>query len=521
VVGELVVGELVVRELVVRELVVGQLVVRELLVCRRLERRVRLVTGQPPPQQHRAVGAVAAACVLAAVALSVLAGWGQPQWWGAPALGLLVFASEIAVVHLQMGRQRWTFSLTEAVIGGAILLQPGAWAVTAVVGGVLAAQTVRRQPILKLAFNVSQFAASSAMAQWVAQQTGGGITGAVLGMAAFWVLNYTLVAVAVSLTSQRRFLVLVASSGPISLLHMAGNTSIGLLAAFLAEEAPLGLLGLVVPLGLLWASYDQETRRSAEARLFAELARGQEQAANRSSDVSAHVVVQAAARLFGGADVEMVLLANDGPVRFTGDEHGQARRTRVEQDAFDEPWVLRAMGTGRVSAGVDERRPYCTAVLGDPDAPLAVLVARRGVGAAPFGRRDQRLASVLAVQAEQWLSVSALSARYEQVANQAKAADGAARALGDLGAATAPALSVLRDSAGRLSRLVDGDLGGGVDDIVGELHLVERAVASLLGAIALAAEPELLTGQPTGQMTPPLALPTRAAMDWTTTGTLR
>jgi len=56
---------------------------------------------------------------------------------------------------------------------------------------------------------------------------------------------------------------------------------------------------------LLWLSYDEQTARAAEARLFAELARLQEQASGRSIDVSAQVVLTAAARLFGGADVEM------------------------------------------------------------------------------------------------------------------------------------------------------------------------------------------------------------------------
>jgi hypothetical protein len=471
-----------------------------------------------PPVRTGAVRAVAAACLVVALTLALLEGWGHPSWWAVPALALAVLGSEVAVVHLQFGRQRWTFSLTEAVIGGAILLAGGAWAVAAVMAGVLAAQAVRRQPPLKLAYNVAQFAVSAAVATVVAELAGSELAGAALGMACFWVLNYLLVAVAVSLTSHRSFTDLVVSSAPISLLHTAGNTSIGLLAAFLVVEAPIGLLGLVVPIVLLWASYDQETRRRGEARLFAELARGQERATSRSSDVSAEVVVRAAARIFGGADVEMVLLASEGPVRYAGDEHSAPRRTRVEQAAFDQPWVLAAMGAGGVSVGVEDGRPYCAAVLGDPQAPLAVLLARREPGGAAFGRHEVRLAAVLAAQAEQWLSVSDLSARYEVAAEQAKVAGGAARALGDIGAQTAPALSVLRDSAGRLSRLADD---GGVEDIVEELHLVERAVASLLGAIALAAEPELLTGAPEGDRTPPMALPTRATMDWTTTGVIR
>ena len=62
------------------------------------------------------------------------------------------------------------------------------------------------------------------------------------------------------------------------------------------------------------------------------------------------------------------------------------------------------------------------------------------------------------------------------------------------------------------------DDAGGVDAIVDVLHLVERAVASLLGAVALAAEPDLVAAGPAHG-----ALPTqrRASDDWTTTGVLR
>ena len=98
------------------------------------------------------------------------------------------------------------------------------------------------------------------------------------------------------------------ASAPLAAVHSAGTSSIGLLAAWLAEHAPLGLFGLVVPLLLLWLSYDEQTARAAEARLFAELARLQEPASGRSVDVSAQVVLTAAARLFGGADVEMLVL---------------------------------------------------------------------------------------------------------------------------------------------------------------------------------------------------------------------
>jgi hypothetical protein len=301
-------------------------------------------------------------------------------------------------------------------------------------------------------------------------------------------------------------------------VHSAGISSLGILGAWLTEQAPLGLVALVVPLLLLWLSYDEQTARAAEARLFAELARLQEQASGRSIDVSAQVVLTAAARLFGGADVEMVLMAADGPVHYIGDENGVGRQ-RVAPDVLDRDWVIRALGGSAIQTGADEGRGYCSAVLGGGDAPLAVLIARRPHGSAGFGRREAMLAEVLAQQAESWLSVAELAKSRDAARAQAEAAEDAARALGDLGAHTVPALVVLRESANRLARLAGNDSGpAAVGEIVDELYAVERAVASLLGAIALAADPDLASLDGFGAEAGDGAR--RAVTDWTTTGVL-
>ncbi len=462
----------------------------------------------------RQVRGLAAGAALVALVAALLPGWGAPVWWALPLLALAVGASEFAVVSLQFGRQTWTFSLTESALGAAWVAGTGSWTVAAVVLGVFGAQTALHRPSLKKQFNLAMFAAATALGSLVAGLAGGGIPGAIAGIGVFFVVNHTLVAMAVAITSRRRLVPLLLTSAPLSAVHMAGNSSIGLLAAFLAVTAPLGLLGLLVPLALLWTSYDQQTRRTQEARLFAELAAGQERATGRSSHTSAQVVVTAAARLFGGADVEMLLLAADGPVRYAGDETCIPQRLRVDADVFDEPWVLRALGARGAAAGIEHGRPWCSAVLGDPENPQAILIARRPAGSAGFGRGEIRLAEVLVGQADSWLSVADLSAKARSATERVEVVGQAAKALGDLGAATAPALTVLRESADRLARLAESS--GGVDDIVDELHLVERAVASLLGAIALAADPDLIVSNGHGRRAP-----ARPAADWTTTGVLR
>jgi hypothetical protein len=180
--------------------------------------------------------------------------------------------------------------------------------------------------------------------------------------------------------------------------------------------------------------------------------------------------------------------------------------------------VLRALGARGVLTGTEDDRPFCSAVVGDAAQPMAVLIARRAEGGGHFGRREAALAGILVGQAKSWLSVAELTVSRDEAIARADAADEAARSLGNLGADTAPALGMLRESAGRLARLASASYGeGAVTDIVDELHSVERAVASLLGAIALAADPSLrdLDDERADEFSIPAA---RHEEDWTTTG---
>jgi hypothetical protein len=110
-----------------------------------------------------------------------------------------------------------------------------------------------------------------------------------------------------------------------------------------------------------------------------------------------------------------------------------------------------------------------------------------------------------------------LTASRDAAEARAAQANAAARALGDIGGHTFPALVTLRESAARLARLASLPEGPDpVGDIVDELHSAERAVASLLGAIAIAADPELASVGAGDADSP--AVPADEA--WTTTGVL-
>lgn len=406
------------------------------------------------------------------------------------------------------------FAPSDVIVAIGFVVAPGAWVSLAFAVGVVAGN-VSRANATKLAFNSAQYAAAICAGLLLTKALGGGIVAAGVGLVLFGFLNFFVVALPVSWMARQPYLRVVVSAGSLPIIHLAGNLSLGLLAAWLAQHKPIGLLGLAAPLVLLWWSYQQQTERASEARLFAELARGQEQATSRSLDSSAQVIVTAAARLFGGAEVEMLLRHPEGLVRYRGDENGISSRDRVEAEAFAEPWVLRTMGARGVRIGTEGDRPYCSAVLGDLERPLAVLIARRQPRAGGFERLDARLAQVLVGQAEAWLSVANLTARHGAAIGQVEALGETSKVLGDLGAETVPSLLVLRESAERLSQLAYSFSGPDpVREIVDELHSAERAVASLLGAVALASEPELIAGSDGPRSV------TRVDSEWTTTGRL-
>lgn len=470
--------------------------------------------GRRSTTVERRISLATVLIAVAAVLLALEGGWGSPPWWTLPALALAIAVAEATSVRMVIGRQGWSFSLTDAVLAVGFVFAPGAWIPLGIVAGVSLAQA-RRLPGLKLAFNAAQYGLAVAAGVGVTLLLGGGLPAAIIGLGTYAALNHVLVGIPVSMVSGQPYYRVLLASGSLGVIHQAGNISVGLLAGWLAIHAPLGLLSLVVPVGLLWWSYQQQTRRASEARLYAELARGQERVGG-SVDASAQVVVTAAARLLGGAEVEMLLRHPDGLLRYVGDESGVSARLRADAEALDAAWALRALAARGVLVGYDGERPYCSAVLGDPERPLAVLIAHRPERAAAFTRADAQLAELLVGQAESWLSVAELSARHDAAVGRAEAYGAATRVLGDLGEETVPALAVLRESAHRLSRLATRFEGpDAVGEIVSELYSVERAVASLLGAIALASDTAPADRK---AVTAGSASPAPRDAEWTTTG---
>jgi hypothetical protein len=467
---------------------------------------------------------------LAAAAGSALLAWG-PGLLGLPAADGGVLGCRVAVipalaaalalasllnVSLPLGRAQWQVRGIDAA-GAALLLLcagPGLWLATGMAAGLLMAgaraTSGRRWRSMEYATASALLQTSVAVTVACALRFGGvgPIPSAIGGLLFGTITRHTMSAGGVALTARRPLLGLLLPRLPAELYTTGGNGAVGLLIGWLLVHAPFGVAGLVVP-GLLVAStYELQARRSAEAKLFATLAVEQQRASGRSLEQSVTVLMTVAARILGGADVELLLSGPEGLVRYVGDESGVSGRSRVDPSAFDAPWVRQLLGRASVRIAADEGRPACAFSIGTGGATRAVVVARRPLGTSGFTRADAVFARALARQAYPWLTPAP-----------------------EMAAAGEPRLEVVREIARRILAAPEPTSDPQWSRLLlDEVHGLERAVAALLGSAPGGMIPSPRDpGDPRDPTAPGASPETAAAQepagepsrpDWTTTGRL-
>lgn len=456
-------------------------------------------------RQPRAIRVVA----VGSVVLSGAVAWLAPGTSTAPLLVAAVGAAglvvgELLAVTLPMAYgRRWRFSGSEVALAAAVLHLPGGslWAAALMAGFVvLAIARHEGRSGRSVEYGVASFVAAAGMAaalRGLSVELGASeLSAAVVAVLGAAVARHVLAAVAVALTARRPVIPLVLRRLFASVVYALGNAAIGLLAAKLAVTEPIGLVGLLVPAVLLFSSYEQQVRRTAQAGLYAELARAQERAGARSVDGSAEIVLTVAARMLGGADVEMLLHGPDGLVQYLGNESGLLSRRRTDPTALDAPWVLRLLATGGVRLSRETGRPECGACIGRTSPPTALLLARRGSGAPAFTRREAALVRALAAQVEPWLVRAVRTDAHHSDAGATADPEGFEK------------LAEIREAARRLLTLADVSRFD-PDELVSELHGLERSVAQLVG-----------TATTDASDAQHMAPSQRRGTDWTTTGRL-
>jgi hypothetical protein len=434
-----------------------------------------------------------------------------------PVIALVLGLAALLDVSLPLGRLHWQVRGLDAA--GAALLYlcpgPGLWIGTllASAGLVVAARMVRGRRWRSMEYAVSsallQAAVASTLTCGLRYAGVPPIAAAVAGILAAAFTRHAMAASGVALTARRSLFALLLPRLPAALLTAIGNGAVGLLDGWLLVHAPLGLAGLIVPGLLVVSTYELQSRRSAEARLFAALATEQQHAAGRSLEQSVAVLMTVAARVLGGADVELLLSGPEGLVRYTGDESGVNGRMRTDPSAFDAPWVRQLLAGGAVRIAPEDGQPSCAFSVGNGRTPRAVIAARRPAGGSAFTRRDAVFARALARQAASWLSPSL-----------------------EPTAARDPRLEVVREIARRILRSPEPTADPQwSSSLLDEVHGLERAVAALLGSAPggtippqrdrrTAPEAGEEPGAPVEVIADDLHTESRREPEWTTTGRL-
>jgi diguanylate cyclase (GGDEF)-like protein len=336
-------------------------------------------------------------------------------WW---TLAIFFLIAESCVVHVHVDRQAHTFSLSEIpIVLGLAYATPGGLLLGRLVGSFIALAAVRRQPPLKIAFNLAYFGLDVGLAVI--------ITHLILGHEApagpWWWLAATVATIcSLLLGSFVVSLVIAAAEGrkirhPFrAVLGIGGvttliSTDLGLITvAALAGGSSAGwLLGLG---GVaMFGAYRAHARlRASNERLGEVYGFSRAVTSSLSEGAVPRTILEQTCALLRAGRAELVLAADDhmagrvvrldsGEITIeSGDVAGETLAKRLG--------VLRGETSMLVEAGIDDahvvsygRRSALVAVLGSIDAPVGTLAVAGRLGEVDvFDDEDRRLFETLA-----------------------------------------------------------------------------------------------------------------------------
>jgi signal transduction histidine kinase len=226
------------------------------------------------------IGAIAAVGIaLVAIRIPAAFRWTSRDLGAFAALAALFVVLEQFWIEIPHGTERENFSLTDAPFAAALLLVRPSVLTLAIAVGALLGESIRRVAPLKIAFNVGQFVLAVTAAEFVfgalRSGSGFGVRGwlaAVAAMSVYFLVNVTIVALVIAIVQDESFRFVLFSSLGLSVLHWAGNVSIGVLAAVVYHAEPAALVLLAIPLALSYLAYRSWIRGIQERKHMDEMA---------------------------------------------------------------------------------------------------------------------------------------------------------------------------------------------------------------------------------------------------------
>lgn len=249
-------------------------------------------------------------------------------WW---ALIGVYYAAEVMIVHLQIRREAYTFSLGEIpLVLGLYLLEPNELMLAALIGIGAALAFHRRQSILKLSFNLSHFALETGLAAVVfhalvrdpetaISPTGWLVVFVVTLMTAM--IGNIAIGAAISLSEGRLHLANLTQGLGIGVATTATNTGLALVGVRIVWADPLAAWLLAIPalaLFLAYRAYSAQRQKRESIELLYQATRLGERSLQMESVMLS--LLEQAREMFKAEIAEITFFARD--------EH-PAERTRV------------------------------------------------------------------------------------------------------------------------------------------------------------------------------------------------
>ncbi|HEV8251004.1 MAG TPA: EAL domain-containing protein [Gaiellaceae bacterium] len=236
-------------------------------------------------------------------------------WW---AVALVFFLVEARVVHLHFRSEAHSLSLSElGLVLGLFFLTPGALLLAQLCGAGVALLACRRQRPLKAAFNLAQFAFSSALAVLIfhALTSSSATTGpvswasALLGVAAASIVGVGLVSLAISIAERRSTRAQLPKMTLIALIGSVATASLAVAAVELLRANAWGVLLLLAPgagCALAFRAYAAQRRQHQHLEFLYQSIRAMQGAQELRSAV--RELLQAARTLLSADFAEIIFL---------------------------------------------------------------------------------------------------------------------------------------------------------------------------------------------------------------------
>ncbi|HVF76139.1 MAG TPA: SpoIIE family protein phosphatase [Acidimicrobiales bacterium] len=216
----------------------------------------------------KAVKAYVAALAAAAVAVTVLtdATAGSPAWGALPVLAALLVAGEYLFVRFRYGGEISTINLVEAVLAPMLFAFSAPVVVATVAATQVAGAVLRRNAVVKSAFNVAQWSLAAAVGAAVMATAGepGAFTtervaALIVALAVVGLVNHVAFAGVLAMINHRSPLAVARELGTVLVvgwfLGWAVNTLIGLLFALAYSTHAAAVVLFAVPLAVLHIAY--------------------------------------------------------------------------------------------------------------------------------------------------------------------------------------------------------------------------------------------------------------------------